>query len=91
MKNKILPCVVGLGYVGLPVFLKLNKHFKTIGYDIKQNRVSSLNKLVDINKEFPKQDLKLKNGSRLTNNKKEISKCNFFIISSHLWYYFKIG
>ena len=81
MKNKILPCVVGLGYVGLPVFLKLNKHFETIGYDINQNRVSSLKKLIDINKEFSKQDLKLKNGSRLTNNKKEISKCNFFIIS----------
>jgi len=81
LKNKILPCVVGLGYVGLPVFLKLNKHFETIGYDINQNRVSSLKKLIDINKEFSKQDLKLKNGSRLTNNKKEISKCNFFIIS----------
>ena len=52
MKNKILPCVVGLGYVGLPVFLKLNKHFETIGYDINQNRVSSLKKLIDYYSEW---------------------------------------
>ena len=81
MKNKILPCVVGLGYVGLPVFLKLNKYFQTVGYDINQNRVTSLNKFIDTNKEFSKQQLKLKKGSKLTNNIKEIDKCNFFIIS----------
>ena len=44
LKNKILPCVVGLGYVGLPVFLKLNKYFQTVGYDVNQDRVASLNK-----------------------------------------------
>ena len=81
MKNKILPCVVGLGYVGLPVFLKLNKYFQTVGYDTNQNRVASLNKFIDTNKEFSKQELKLKKGSKLTSNKKEIDKCNFFIIS----------
>ena len=75
MKNKILPCVVGLGYVGLPVFLKLNKYFQTVGYDTNQNRVTSLNKFIDTNKEFSKQKLKLKKGSKLTSNKKEIDKC----------------
>jgi len=81
LKNKILPCVIGLGYVGLPVFLKLDKYFQTVGYDINQNRVASLNKFIDTNKEYSKNDLKLKNGSKVTNNIKEISKCNFFIIS----------
>ena len=32
MKKKIIkPCVVGLGYVGLPLFLKLQKKIKTVG------------------------------------------------------------
>ena len=28
--NKIYPCIIGLGYVGLPLFLKLSKKFKSI-------------------------------------------------------------
>ena len=38
MKKKILPAVIGLGYVGLPIFLRLNKKFQTIGFDINKNR-----------------------------------------------------
>ena len=34
MNNKILPGVVGLGYVGLPTFLRLNRKFNTVGFDI---------------------------------------------------------
>jgi len=30
-------CVVGLGYVGLPLAISLAKHFKVVGFDI--NRV----------------------------------------------------
>ena len=36
MINKILPCVIGLGYVGLPVFIRLNKKFSTTGFDINK-------------------------------------------------------
>jgi len=50
--NKILPCVVGLGYVGLPVFLALKKKFKTIGFDNNQLRIKDLKKNIDTNKEF---------------------------------------
>ena len=85
MKNKILPCVVGLGYVGLPVFLKLNKYFQTVGYDTNQNRVASLNKFIDTNKEFSKQELKLKNGSKLINavSNSEVPHLTLMIGSSY--------
>ena len=42
MKKTIFPCVIGLGYVGLPVFTRLNKFYKTVGYDINAERISSL-------------------------------------------------
>ena len=32
--NQIIPAVIGLGYVGLPIFLRLNKRFNTLGFDI---------------------------------------------------------
>ena len=38
-KFKIRPCVVGLGYVGLPVFQMLSRNFTTCGYDIDKKRI----------------------------------------------------
>ena len=32
LKNKIKVGVIGLGYVGLPIFIRLNRKFKTIGF-----------------------------------------------------------
>ena len=81
MKNKIYPCVIGLGYVGLPVFVRLNKKFKTVGYDINSSRVSSLKKKNDINKEFESFYLKRNNQSIITKNEKEIKNCNFYIVT----------
>ena len=40
--NKEKICVVGLGYVGLPLACLLSKHFEVIGYDINQNRIDDL-------------------------------------------------
>ena len=71
MKN-IYPCVVGLGYVGLPLYVRLKKKFKTIGFDTDKERVRLLKKGVDINKELSKKDLKILNSSKLTNNLTEI-------------------
>ena len=44
MTNKIFPCVIGLGYVGLPVFVRLNKKFQTTGFDTDLLRVKLLRK-----------------------------------------------
>ena len=57
---KILPCVIGLGYVGLPIFLRLQKKFKTVGFDIDENRIYNLNQKKDQNKEYNSKDLKKK-------------------------------
>jgi UDP-N-acetyl-D-galactosamine dehydrogenase len=78
---KIFPCVIGLGYVGLPVFLRLQSKFTTVGFDINKNRIKSLKKRIDINNEFSHSQLVLKNNSFLTDNIKDIKKCNFFIVT----------
>ena len=40
----IKPCVIGLGYVGLPLILNLSKRFDCIGFDINEKRVKTLKK-----------------------------------------------
>ena len=61
--KKVYPCIIGLGYVGLPLFVALKKKFKITGYDIDNSRVSELKKYLDRNREFKKKDLKLNKGS----------------------------
>jgi UDP-N-acetyl-D-galactosamine dehydrogenase len=78
---KIFPCVIGLGYVGLPIFLRLQKKFKTIGFDNNQSRIIELNKRLDRNKEFNKEELSLKNNSIFSHSLDEIKNCNFYIIA----------
>ena len=37
-------CIIGLGYVGLPLAIEFSKKFKIIGYDKDKNRIKSLKK-----------------------------------------------
>ncbi len=83
LKNNIKninPCIIGLGYVGLPLLLKLSKKFKTFGYDISKKRILDLKKGNDIFNEVSKKNLK-KNKIFLTSNIKKINKCNLFIVT----------
>ena len=41
--NKKIICVIGLGYVGLPLAIEFSKYFKVIGFDIDKNRVIRVN------------------------------------------------
>ena len=79
MNNKI--AVVGLGYVGLPLFLALQKKFYTKGYDINKKRINNLKKGNDTNKEFSKKTFKNIDKNRLTTSTNDISDCNIYIIT----------
>ena len=81
MNNKIKPCVIGLGYVGLPLFLRLQAKFCSVGFDNDKNRIKNLNKKIDTNKEFKKNDLITKNKSFFSSDKKKIKKSNFYIVT----------
>src|SRR5210317_1633239 len=81
IKKIIRPCIVGLGYVVLPLFLKLQKKIKTIGYDNNKSRIIDLNSKLDSNNEFKAKDLLLKKKSVFTFNENLIRNCNFYIIT----------
>ena len=77
----IFPCVIGLGYVGLPIFLRLQKKFQTVGFDNNPDRILELKKKIDRNKEFKREKLILKKNSYFSDDLDEIKKCNFYIIA----------
>ena len=73
-------CVIGLGYVGLPILINLSKKFKTIGYDINKQRIKDLKKGKDLFNEFTKKILK-KSKINFTDSIDLIKNSNLFIIT----------
>ena len=72
-------CVVGLGYVGLPLALELSNHFDVTGFEINEQKVSYLLNGIDPSDEISEKKLK-ESSIKITSDKKKISDCNFIII-----------
>ena len=51
-------CVVGLGYVGLPLAVEFAKYFSVSGFDIKKSRIETLQKGEDPNREVSSETLR---------------------------------
>ena len=71
-------CVIGLGYVGLPICLKISKKYETIGFDTNKKRIYNLQKHKDENNEFSKKNF-IKNKYSLQ-IKSMISKDAIFLL-----------
>ena len=75
-------CIIGLGYVGLPLSLAFSKkNFKVIGFDSSFKRVKELNESKDINREFSKEELSSAKNIVFTNNSSDIMNANVYIIT----------
>ncbi|HLC91139.1 MAG TPA: nucleotide sugar dehydrogenase [Candidatus Nanoarchaeia archaeon] len=71
-------CVVGLGYVGLPLAVELSKHFNVIGFDVNEERVATLNNGSDENSNIDSSLLKSEN-IIFTSNPQQIAQAQFII------------
>ena len=73
-------CVVGLGYVGLPLAVFLSKRFSVIGFDINGKRIEELAKGHDTTDEVNDHDLQ--SASIIyTTNPEDIAKARFIIVA----------
>ena len=73
--------VIGLGYVGLPLSIEFGKKFRTVGYDINQNRINELSKGIDRTLETTKSEIESAKKLIFTSQINEISNCNIYIIT----------
>lgn len=78
--SNIKICVVGLGYVGLPLAVELAKYFPVYGFDIKKSRIDTLNNNYDPTGEVASEDLKA-TSLQFFNNPECIKECNFIIVA----------
>lgn len=73
-------CVVGLGYVGLPLARLFSTKYPTVGFDMNQKRVDTLMAGHDTTLEVPDDQLQnaIKNyGFKCTTNLDDLCDCNF--------------
>ena len=77
-KQKI--CIIGLGYVGLPLAIEFGKKIAIKGFDINKIRINKLKSHLDENNEIKKSDFKKSKKLTFYSNYKEIIDCNFYIV-----------
>lgn len=82
METKI--CVIGLGYVGLPLARLFSTKYKTVGFDMNAKRVEALmlghDSTLEVSDELL-QDAINNHGFRCTADIEEIRDCNFYIVA----------
>ena len=77
-------CVIGLGYVGLPLARLFSTKYETIGFDMSQKRVDALMQGHDATLEVADnllQEAISKHGFKCTTSLEDIKDCNFYIVA----------
>ena len=81
--------IIGLGYVGLPLARLFATKYSVVGFDINQQRISELNKGIDLTLEVEEDLLKSvlvaqssnEKGLYCSNQLTDISDCNYYIVT----------
>ncbi len=73
-------CVIGLGYVGLPIALEFARKFRVVGFDINQERIELMQKGIDPSKEIDASEFEGRN-IVFTANPDEIKECGVYIVA----------
>ncbi|HVW15076.1 MAG TPA: nucleotide sugar dehydrogenase [Mucilaginibacter sp.] len=86
--RKMKICIVGLGYVGLPLAIVFSKKYRVVGFDINEERIAELNRGIDRTLEVSPQQLRealdadsLDCGLYCTAVQDDIRQCNVFIVA----------
>lgn len=82
--HNIKICVIGLGYVGLPLARLFSTKYVTIGFDLNKSRVDAINNGHDTTLEVSDESLHdaiYNYGFKCTTEIDEIKGCNFYIVA----------
>jgi UDP-N-acetyl-D-glucosamine/UDP-N-acetyl-D-galactosamine dehydrogenase len=76
-------CIIGLGYVGLPLAHAFSKKYQVVGFDINKPRVAELSAGYDRTLELTNEEVteSITNGMIYTTNMDDIKDCNIYIVT----------
>ncbi len=79
--SKVKLCIVGLGYVGLPLAVEFGKKYRTIGFDLNVKRVEELSRGTDLTLEVSDEELREVAQLEFTTDINAITDCNVYIVA----------
>ena len=74
-------CILGLGYVGLPLAIEFGKIRSIIGFDTNSQRISQLKNRIDYSGEISELSFSESSLLTFTDNLSDLKSCNFFIVA----------
>ena len=76
-------CVIGLGYVGLPLAHAFSSKYEVVGFDISKWRIDELSSGYDRTLELTESQVKeaIKNGMKFSLDINDIKDCNIYIVT----------
>ena len=74
-------CIIGLGYVGLPLAVEFGKKFTTTGFDLNQKRIDELKSGKDATLEVESDELQEASFLSFTSSQDEIKDSNIYIVA----------
>ena len=81
MEKEIYIAVIGLGYVGLPLFCLLSRHFTCVGIDKDEVRITQLNDGVDYRECEKRHNIRMAlQRSTLTSTYSDLAGCDVFFV-----------
>src|SRR4051795_12962304 len=73
--------VVGLGYVGLPLAIEFGKKYRTIGFDLSQDKIDAYRKKFDPTGEVGAEEFKAAAKLEVTTNPRSLREADFIIVA----------
>lgn len=73
--------VVGLGYVGLPLAVEFGKKFRTIGYDLSEDKIESYRRHVDPTGEVSSESLRAARLLQPTSDATQLREADFLVVA----------
>jgi UDP-N-acetyl-D-galactosamine dehydrogenase len=73
--------VIGLGYVGLPLAVEFGRHYETVGFDLKPERIRDLARGRDRTLEVEPRELRAAKRLRFTAEPKDLRNCRVYIVT----------
>ena len=73
--------IVGLGYVGLPLAVEFGKHYATVGFDVKPERIAQLRRGRDVTLETTPAELRAAQQLSFTTDLRDLRRCQVFIVT----------
>ncbi|QQG27311.1 Vi polysaccharide biosynthesis UDP-N-acetylglucosamine C-6 dehydrogenase TviB [Pectobacterium carotovorum] len=74
-------CIVGLGYVGLPLAVEFGRKYRTFGFDINKSRILELNEGNDSTLECSSEEIKSAEKLKYTSSIDDVKECNVYIVT----------